>query len=59
MRTLEQILYEKELELARVRQQVEALKFVVPLLIDQFEEVPRDLRAEQQPQKNRWPLQLG
>lgn len=59
MRTLEQILCEKELELAHVRQQVEALKFVVPLLLEPFEEAPRDLRGDGQPQKNRWPLQLG
>lgn len=55
MRTLEQILYEKELELARVRQQVEALKFIVPLLLEPSEEAS----GNEPTQRNRWPLQLG
>lgn len=59
-RTLEQILYEKELELAQVREQVKALKFVVPLLMEQYEseEALRDRSANEAP-KNRWPLQLA
>jgi len=61
MRNLKEILYEKELELARVRQQVEALKFILPLLIEEteFYEVARDIRGNEQAQQNRWPLQLG
>jgi hypothetical protein len=55
MRMLEQILYEKELELARVRQQVEALKFILPLLIEPSQEAPGNEPTE----RNRWPLQLG
>jgi len=61
MRDLEQVLYEKEWELARVRHEVEALRLVLPLFMEQQEagEAPIEFPGNEQMQKNRWPLQLG
>jgi hypothetical protein len=60
MRNLLEVLREKETDLARVRQEVEALRFVAPLLFerpDQFSSPP-ELSWAEAPQKNRWPLEL-
>lgn len=61
MRDLEQVLYEKEIELARVRQQIEALRFVAPLLTEQNEAVeePGDSFRNEETQRNRWPLRVS
>lgn len=61
MRDLQQVLDEKQIELARVRQQIEALKFVAPLLAEQREpvEVPIDLPRGEPAQRNRWPLEVS
>ena len=61
MRSLEQILHEKEMQLARLRQQVEALRFVAPLLMEQrdFIESVVDFPVGEQSSRNRWPLNLG
>jgi hypothetical protein len=60
MRNLNEVLRQKERELARVRQEVEALRFVAPLLFereDQFAD-PRDLAWPATLPKNRWPLEV-
>jgi hypothetical protein len=53
MRNLLEVLREKETDLARVRQEVEALRFVAPLLFDRSDQ----LRPETPP-PNRWPLEV-
>jgi hypothetical protein len=60
MRNLLEVLREKETDLARVRQEVEALRFVAPLLFDQGDPfgAPPDLSWSEASPKNRWPLQL-
>ncbi len=40
MRDVYQLLHEKELEIARVRQEIEALRSIIPLLVDEEEERP-------------------
>lgn len=60
MRNLIEVLREKETDLARVRQEVEALRFVAPLLFDrdeQFRSQP-ELSWAETPPKNRWPLEV-
>ena len=54
MRNLHQVLQEKETDLARVRQEVEALRFVAPLL---FESDDQSAVWSGTP-KNRWPLEV-
>ncbi|MFZ0287344.1 MAG: hypothetical protein WAL32_19115 [Terriglobales bacterium] len=60
MRSLAEVLREKETDLARVRQEVEALRFVAPLLLetdDQFRH-SLELSASEISAKNRWPLEV-
>jgi hypothetical protein len=60
MRSLLEVLREKEVDLARVRQEVEALRFVAPLLFerdDQFRD-PSEVLWPETPPKNRWPLEV-
>lgn len=60
MRNLNDVLRQKEMDLARVRQEVEALRFVAPLLFDrddQFRDLPEPAWPETPPQ-NRWPLEV-
>jgi hypothetical protein len=60
MRNLHEVLRQKEMDLARVRQEIEALRFVAPLLFesdDQFRDPP-ELAWPEAPPKNRWPLDL-
>ncbi|MGO9649754.1 hypothetical protein SBA7_1180012 [Candidatus Sulfotelmatobacter sp. SbA7] len=60
MRNLHEVLRQKEMDLARVRQEVEALRFVAPLLFerdDQFRHPP-ELLSSEMPPKNRWPLEV-
>ena len=61
MRNLHQILREKELDLARVRQEVEALRFVAPLLSEQQEALGPSIELSQPEavSRNRWPLNVG
>lgn len=57
MRNVSEVLRQKELDLTRVRQEVEALRCVAPMLTE-----PRGNQvavSEPEPrQKNRWPLQI-
>jgi hypothetical protein len=60
MRNLHEVLRQKEMDLARVRREIEALRFVAPLLFetdDQFR-LPAELLQSETPPRNRWPLQL-
>lgn len=61
MRNLHQILRDKETDLARVRQEVEALRFVAPLLTEQPEAFcpSLDLSQPEAPPRNRWPLKVS
>jgi hypothetical protein len=60
MRNLLEVLREKETDLARVRQEVEALRFVAPLLFDRNDQFrsPPELPWSGTPPKNRWPLDV-
>lgn len=57
MRNVQEVLRQKELDLRRVRQEVEALRYVAPMLTEprggQIAASESELR-----QKNRWPLQI-
>jgi hypothetical protein len=59
MRDLHEVLRQKEMDLARVRQEVEALRYVAPLLFE-AEDQPGspDERSWSAAPKNRWPLEL-
>lgn len=61
MRSLEQILQEKETELARVREQVAALRFVAPMLTEPRDSSPTltDFSQSAVGQRNRWPLDIS
>ena len=66
MRNVYEVLREKEMDLARLRTEVDALRFVAPLLADRSGE-PADSATERQPalawtptlERNRWPLKTG
>jgi hypothetical protein len=66
MKNVYEVLREKEMLLARLRTEVDALRFVVPLLADRSADTGDD-RAVGQPdlvwtpamQKNKWPLNVG
>lgn len=60
MRNPQQVLREKEMDLARVRQQVEALRYVAPMLAEQRESLPKhsDDTAPESNFRNRWPLDV-
>jgi hypothetical protein len=66
MKNIYEVLREKEMDLVRLRTEVDALRFVVPLLADRSAE-PGDGVAVCQPdlawtpalQKNKWPLKVG
>jgi hypothetical protein len=66
MKDIYEVLREKEMDLARLRVEVEALRFVAPLLADRSGEpsdeaaVPRaDLAWTPTLERNRWPLKPG
>lgn len=65
MRELHQILREKEQDLARVRREVEALRFVAPLLLEReilepsVELPPIEFSTPEMPSRNRWPLTVS
>jgi hypothetical protein len=66
MRNIYEVLREKEMDLARLRTEVEALRFVAPLLTDRSGE-PTDNPTERRPdlawtptlERNKWPLKTG
>jgi hypothetical protein len=66
MKNIYEVLREKEMDLARLRTEVEALRFVAPLLADQSGE-PNDSPGVRRPdaawspavEKNKWPLKMG
>jgi hypothetical protein len=65
MKNVYEVLREKEMRLARLRTEVDALRIVVPLLADHAE--VSDDRAANQPDllwtpaldRNKWPLKVG
>jgi hypothetical protein len=66
MKNIYEVLREKELDLARLRTEVEALRFVAPLLADQSGD-PNDDPGARRPdlawtpalERNKWPLKAG
>jgi len=66
MKNIYEVLRNKEMDLARLRIEVDALRFVAPLLADQVAE-SRDVRQSRQRdvawvpelQKNKWPIGVG
>jgi hypothetical protein len=40
MRNVQQVIREKELEIVRVRREIEALRSILPLLMDEEDDVP-------------------
>jgi hypothetical protein len=66
MKNIYEVLREKEMELARLRTEVDALRFVVPLLAERIAEPgdddlvhPPDLASTPPLQKNKWPLKVS
>jgi hypothetical protein len=59
MKNIHQVLHQKEKELERVRIEVEALRYVAPLLAD-AEPGPQSAKAASAlpVQTNRWPLRI-
>jgi hypothetical protein len=55
MRNVYEVLRLKELDMARVRQEIEALRCVATLLAERSEMQSSDSRV---PERNRWPLQV-
>jgi hypothetical protein len=66
MKNIYEVLRNKELDLARLRTEVDALRFVAPLLSERIAE-PGDIDPVHQPDvvwtpalhKNKWPLKMG
>jgi hypothetical protein len=56
MRNVEEVLQQKELELTRVREEVEALRYVAPILA---EPASTQTPVSELRRKNRWPLQIN
>ncbi|HST11043.1 MAG TPA: hypothetical protein VLL05_11760 [Terriglobales bacterium] len=46
MRDVNQVIYEKELEIARVRQEIDALRSILPLLADETDEAGDDVPVD-------------
>lgn len=57
MKDIYQVLREKELAIARVRQEVEALRFCVPMLADDDATVNASPRTA--PSSKHWPVEGG
>ena len=57
MRNVHEVLQQKEMELARVRQEVDALRCVAPLLSEPRSD-PREVTAAEAGARNRWPLRI-
>jgi hypothetical protein len=66
MKDIYEVLRSKEMDLVRLRTEVDALRFVAPLLADLIAE-PSEVDGVRQPdllwtpalQKNKWPLKVG
>jgi hypothetical protein len=59
MKNIYEVLREKETNLTRLRTEVEALRFVAPLLVERSDENdtnPPDLRLAPAMGRNKWPL---
>jgi hypothetical protein len=66
MKNIYEVLREKEMDLARLRIEVDALRFVVPLLVERSTEPSQDQGVHQPDltwspalEKNKWPLKVG
>ena len=66
MKNIFEVLREKEMRLARLRTEVDALRFVAPLLADRSEDqyadqsvCPPDLAWTPALQRNKWPLKVS
>jgi hypothetical protein len=63
MKNIYEVLREKEMDLARLRTEVEALRFVVPLLAERSDEQSTPgtdlVWAATVPERNKWPLNLS
>jgi hypothetical protein len=66
MKNIYEVLREKEMDLARLRIEVDALRFVVPLLVEPSVEPSKDqvvhkpdLTWSPALEKNKWPLKVG
>jgi hypothetical protein len=66
MKNIYEVLREKEMHLARVRTEVDALRLVVPLLTDRSADAGDDHVMDQPDQiwtpalsRNKWPLKVG
>jgi len=57
MRDVHEVLQQKELDLTRVRHEVEALRYVAPMLTEPRANQTADSESELR-QKNRWPLRI-
>jgi hypothetical protein len=61
MKNPHEVLRQKEMDLARLRREVEALRRVAPLLVDrsdQFGDPPGMVRSAVPAPENRWPLEV-
>ena len=60
MRDVYEVLQQKELDLERVRAEVEALRLVAPLLAEASNQSTHQARSAWPPpvQENRWPLRI-
>ncbi len=54
MKDVQEVLRQKELELSRVRRQIEALRLIIPVLAESTDQQT----ARESGQRNRWPLQV-
>jgi hypothetical protein len=66
MKNIYEVLREKEIDLARLRTEVDALRFVAPLLADRSDDRNDDQSAHQPDlawapvlHRNKWPLKVG
>ena len=46
MRDVNQVIYEKELEINRVRQEIDALRSILPLLAEESDKVDNDVPVD-------------
>jgi hypothetical protein len=60
MRNPYEVLRQKEMDLARLRQEVEVLQFVAPLLGERSDPLgdPPEFLGSAAPPRNRWPLEV-
>jgi hypothetical protein len=59
MKNIYEVLRNKELDLARLRTEVDALRFVAPLLSDVEPAHQPDVAWTPALQKNKWPTKMG